>query len=145
MRCPSCDVRNPGRARFCMACGAALVAPDVTRSVEVPSELSARASSRAGQAAEFRQLTVLFCDLVDSTPLSQQLDPERLSEVQASYQEHCATVIRRFEGHIAHFLGDGIVAYFGFPRAHEDDGLRAVRSALGIVEGLGLLNARLQR
>ena len=94
-------------------------------------------------AAERRQLTVLFCDLVDSTVLATQLDPEDLREVVRAYQETCAKVIARFEGHIAQYLGDGLLVYFGYPRAHEDDAQRAVRAGLGIVEAMGQLNTRL--
>jgi hypothetical protein len=65
--------------------------------------------------AERRQLTVLFCDLVDSTVLANQLDPEELREVVRAYQETCAKVIVRFEGHIAQYLGDGLLVYFGYP------------------------------
>jgi class 3 adenylate cyclase len=95
--------------------------------------------------AERRQLTVLFCDLVDSTTLSSQLDPEDLREVVRAYQAACAKVIDRFEGHIAQFLGDGLLVYFGYPRAHEDNAQRAVRAALGMIEALGQLNTRLRR
>jgi class 3 adenylate cyclase len=95
--------------------------------------------------AERRQLTVLFCDLVDSTALASRLDPEELREVVRAYQATCAAVIQRFEGHIAQYLGDGLLVYFGYPRAHEDDAQRAVRTGLGIVEALGQLNARLRR
>src|SRR5438128_4608947 len=90
-----------------------------------------------------RQLTVLFCDLVDSTVLAHQLDPEDLRAVVRAYQEACAKVIARFEGHIAQYLGDGLLVYFGYPLAHEDDAQRAVRAGLGIVEALGQLNTRL--
>jgi class 3 adenylate cyclase/predicted ATPase len=93
--------------------------------------------------AERRQLTVLFCDLVDSTVLASQLDPEELREVVRAYQDACAKVIARFEGHIAQYLGDGVLVYFGYPRAHEDDTQRAVRAGLGMVEALGQLNTRL--
>ncbi len=81
--------------------------------------------------AERRQLTVLFCDLVDSTPLASQLDPEDLREVVRAYQEACAKVIARFEGHIAQYLGDGLLVYFGYPLAHEDDAQRAVGPGWG--------------
>jgi predicted ATPase/class 3 adenylate cyclase len=94
--------------------------------------------------AERRQLTVLFCDLVDSTVLASQLDPEDWREVVRAYQETCAKVIGRFEGHIAQLLGDGLLVYFGYPRAHEDDAQRAVRAGLGMVEALGQLNIRLK-
>src|SRR4029453_2930436 len=95
--------------------------------------------------AERRQLTVLFCDLVDSTTLARQLDPEDLREVVRAYQETCAKVIARFEGYIAQYPGDGLLVYFGYPLAHEDDAQRAVRAGLGIVEAMGQLNTRLER
>jgi class 3 adenylate cyclase/predicted ATPase len=94
--------------------------------------------------AERRQLTVLFCDLVDSTALASQLDPEELREVVRAYQATCAKVIARYEGHIAQYLGDGLLVYFGYPLAHEDDAPRAVRAGLGMVEALGQLNSRLK-
>jgi class 3 adenylate cyclase len=75
---------------------------------------------------ERRQLTVMFCDLVDSTPLAGQRDPEDYRTVVRAYQEACAEVIQRFEGHIAKYLGDGILVYCGYPRAHEHDAQRAV-------------------
>ena len=93
--------------------------------------------------AERRQLTVLFCDLVDSTVLASQLDPEELREVVRAYQDTCAKVIARFEGHIAQYLGDGLLVYFGYPLAHEDDAQRAVRAGLGMIEAVGQLNTRL--
>jgi class 3 adenylate cyclase len=93
--------------------------------------------------AERRQLTVLFCDLVDSTILASQLDPEDWRAVVRAYQATCAKVIARFEGHIAQYLGDGLLVYFGYPQAHEDDAQRAVRAGLGMVEAMGLLNVRL--
>src|SRR5438309_2088605 len=80
--------------------------------------------------AERRQLTVLFCDLVDSTGLASQLDPEDLRAVVRAYQDACAKVIARFDGHIAQYLGDGLLVYFGYPLAHEDDAQRAVRAGL---------------
>src|SRR5215471_8243665 len=95
--------------------------------------------------AERRQLTVLFCDIVDSTKLSSQLDPEDLREVVRAYQDMCAKVIARFEGHIAQYLGDGLLVYFGYPLAHEDDAQRAVRAGLGMIEALGQLNVRLEQ
>ena len=93
--------------------------------------------------AERRQLTVLFCDLVDSTALSSQLDPEELRQVVQAYQATCAKVIARFEGHIAQYLGDGLLVYFGYPLAHEDDAQRAVRAGLGILEAMGQLHTSL--
>jgi class 3 adenylate cyclase len=95
--------------------------------------------------AERRQLTVMFCDLVDSTKLSSQLDPEEYREVVRAYQKVCSEVITRFDGHIAQLLGDGLLMYFGYPHAHEDDAQRAVRTGLGILDALGDLNTRLQQ
>jgi class 3 adenylate cyclase/predicted ATPase len=93
--------------------------------------------------AERRQLTVMFCDLVDSTRLARHLDPEDLREVLRAYHTTCAAVIQRFAGSIAQYLGDGLLVYFGYPQAHEDDAQRAVRTGLGIIEAMDLLNARL--
>src|SRR5262249_18222278 len=93
--------------------------------------------------AERRQLTVMFCDLVDSTTLARQLDPEELREVVRAYQATCAKVIARFDGHIAQYLSDGLLVYFGYPLAHEDDAQRAIRAGLGIVEALRQLNTSL--
>jgi predicted ATPase/class 3 adenylate cyclase len=95
--------------------------------------------------AERRQLTVMFCDLVGSTHLSEQLDPEDLREVVRAYQETAAQVIQRYHGHIAQYLGDGLLVYFGYPQAHEDDVQRAVWTGLGMIEAMGQLNARLER
>src|SRR5712691_8448706 len=96
-------------------------------------------------AGERRQLTVMFCDLVGSTALSEQLDPEELREVVHAYQEACAGVIGRFEGHIAQYVGDALLVYFGYPAAHEDDAQRAVRAGLGILTALPDLNSRFQQ
>src|SRR5262249_5562193 len=92
-----------------------------------------------------RQLTVMFCDLVDSTRLSSQLDPEDWRDVVRAYQRVCTDVIQRYDGHIAQLLGDGLLVYFGYPQAHEDDAQRAVRTGLGILDAMGDLNTRLQQ
>ena len=91
---------------------------------------------RVGQDAERRQLTVLFCDLVGSTELSQQLDPEDLREVMRAYQSRVASEITGYGGHVAKFMGDAVIAYFGYPVAHEDDAARAIHSALSIVRAV---------
>src|SRR6266851_1549726 len=95
--------------------------------------------------AERRQLTVMFIDIVESTSLSSQLDPEEYREVVRAYQSACTEVIQRYDGHIAQLLGDGLLVYFGYPQAHEDDAHRAVRTGLGILDALGDLNQGLQR
>jgi class 3 adenylate cyclase len=86
--------------------------------------------------AERRQLTVLFCDLVGSTKLAARLDPEDLRGIMGAYQRCAAAVVERFEGHIAKYLGDGVLVYFGWPQAHEDDAERAVRAGLALVEAI---------
>jgi class 3 adenylate cyclase len=93
--------------------------------------------------AERRQLTVMFCDLVDSTTLSSQLDPEEYRDVVRAYHAACTAVIQRYDGHIAQLLGDGLLVYVGYPHAHEDDAQRAVRTGLGILAAMADLNTRL--
>jgi class 3 adenylate cyclase/tetratricopeptide (TPR) repeat protein len=113
---------------------------DVQHTLSLPS-LAAPPSPDA----ERRQLTVLFCDLVDSTALASRLDQEDLRAVVRAYQAACAEVIQRFDGHIAQYLGDGLLVYFGYPQAHEDEVQRAVRSGLGIIEAMGTLNTHLEQ
>src|SRR6516165_3987038 len=108
-----------------------------------PAQVEAAPVVPSTPDAERRQLTVMFCDLVDSTALSGQLDPEDLREVVRAYQATCAEVIQRFDGHIAQYLGDGLLVYFGYPQAHEDDAQRAVRAGLGMVAALEALNTHL--
>ncbi len=98
-----------------------------------------------GPDAERRQLTVLFCDLVDSTPLFGAVDPEDLREVMRAYFRACDKVIGRFDGYTAQYLGDGLLVFFGYPQAHEDDAARAVRAGLGIIEAIRGLNVTLQQ
>jgi len=95
--------------------------------------------------AERRQLTVMFVDLVGSTELSGQLDPEDYREVVRQYQQVCSEVIQRYDGHIAQYLGDGLLVYFGYPVAHEEDAQRAVRSGLDIVEAIRSLNIGMEQ
>ena len=90
--------------------------------------------------AERRQITVLFCDLVGSTQLSQQLDPEEMRDVLRAYQDSVSGSIARYQGHVAKFLGDGVLAYFGWPHAHEDQAERAVRAGLDAVSAVQSLN-----
>jgi class 3 adenylate cyclase len=90
----------------------------------------------ASPEAERRHLTVLFCDLVDSTTLAGHLDPEDLREVVRAYHQTCAAVTHQYDGYIAQYLGNGVLVYFGYPRAHEDDAQRAVRVGLGILRAI---------
>src|SRR5438876_2715985 len=94
---------------------------------EKEKDFGPRTSDSGLTSGERRQLTVMFCDLVGSTALSTQLDPEELRAVIQAYRATCAAVIRRFDGHLAKYLGDGLLVYFGYPLAHEDDAQRAVR------------------
>jgi predicted ATPase/class 3 adenylate cyclase len=111
-----------------------------------PSETShdtpvvAAEPTRSAPEAERRQVTVMFCDLVDSTRLSQQLDPEDYRTVVRAYQEAAATVIQPLDGYIAQYLGDGLMVYFGWPQAYEDAAHRAVYAGLAIVNALGPVN-----
>jgi class 3 adenylate cyclase/predicted ATPase len=108
-----------------------------------PTVPAVPAQDARAEYAERRQLTVLFCDLADSTALAGAYDPEDLRELVRAYHQAAGAVIRQYEGHIAQYLGDGLLVYFGYPRAHEDAGTRAVRTAQGIVDALPALNARL--
>jgi class 3 adenylate cyclase len=96
-------------------------------------------SPSTAPAAERRQVTVMFCDLVGSTELSRRLDPEDLQEIIRAYQECCREVVAAAGGQIAKYLGDGILVYFGYPRAQEDDAERAVRAGLGVVDAVARL------
>jgi class 3 adenylate cyclase/tetratricopeptide (TPR) repeat protein len=139
-RCPHCGAEPASGHTSCVECGTLLTGPaSMAKLTQEPEMVGATAS------AERRQLTVLFCDLADSTALSSQLDPEDWSDVLRGYQERCAREIHHFGGHIARYFGDGLLVYFGYPQAHEDDPHRAVRAALGIVKAMQPLNVRLQQ
>ena len=103
------------------------------------------AAVAAAPEAERRQLTVMFCDLVGSTALSTGMDPEDLRDVIASYQNRCSAAIRHYDGFVAKYMGDGILVYFGYPRAHEDEAERSVRAGLDIVDAMAELNAATRR
>ena len=119
---------------------AAIAAMEHTPTVAPPTETQHLLTGQ--QTAERRQLTVLFCDLVGSTALSGQLDAEDLRELIRAYQNLVAGEIARYEGHVAKFMGDGVMAYFGYPRAHEDDPERAIHSGLAIVDAINELDWR---
>src|SRR5947199_2356799 len=120
--CAQCGQDNPDVARFCLACGTPLAAPE--------------------PAAEERKLvTVLFCDIVGSTATAEQLDPEDVRARLAPYYSRVRTELERFGGTVEKFIGDAVVALFGAPVAHEDDPERAVRAALAVRDAIGELNA----
>lgn len=127
--CPLCGFANPRSFQFCGQCGALLTVPDAVE--PVTENVS---SGIPGEQAERRQVTVLFSDLVGSTQLATRLDPEDMSSLLRTYQRVSAEVIERFGGYTAQYLGDGILAYFGYPEAHENNAERAVHAGLGIVQ-----------
>ncbi|MBV8454429.1 MAG: AAA family ATPase, partial [Deltaproteobacteria bacterium] len=125
-RCPKCGTVTTAGKRFCGECGAPLDTP-----------AAAVVEPRAGDlTGERRHLTVLFCDLVGSTEIAAQLDPEEWRTVVAGYHRAASEAITRFGGHVAKYLGDGVMAYFGWPEAHDNDGERAVRAGLSILEAI---------
>ena len=128
--CAACGLPNPLESRFCRSCGTSL-AHDSGHTA--PGAIAERPQP------ERRQLTVLFCDLVGSTMLANRLDPEEMRDLILSYQGVCNTAIRGFDGTITRYIGDGILALFGYPHAHEDDAERAVRSALDIVKAVSTM------
>jgi class 3 adenylate cyclase/predicted ATPase len=168
--CRACGFVNAAGAAVCAQCGAALAASAGARGRRAGAGRlqRARGKKRAhgprartrqvgmrsqgtpalqpeAREGERRHLTVMFCDLVDSTALSARLDPEDLRRVIACYQAACAEIIERFEGHVARYLGDGILVYFGYPHAHEDDAGRAAHAGLEIIGAIDGVNAQLER
>ena len=135
-RCPSCGAAIRSGAKFCPACGKRLTANDRDPTAATPTAPIPHIVS-AGASAERRQLTVMFCDLVNSTVLSARLDPEDMRDVLRVYHDGCASVVSRFEGFVAKYMGDGVLVYFGYPHAHEDDAERAVRAGLALVKAIG--------
>lgn len=117
--CPRCGTPVAPEFKFCPSCGLALA--ETERSLLQPTD-----AALAPPTPERRQLTVMFCDLVGSVALSLELDPEDLREVVRRYQKVATKSIEQFEGYVAQYLGDGILAYFGYPIAHEDEAERAV-------------------
>lgn len=138
MRCEACGFELPDRAKFCSECGEPVARPETS-----PASAVERIPLSAPADGERRQITVLFCDLIGSTALASRLDPEDWRDVLGAYQQAATQVVERFDGYVAQYLGDGILVYFGYPVAHEDDALRATRAALGITESIAALTPRL--
>jgi class 3 adenylate cyclase/tetratricopeptide (TPR) repeat protein len=132
--CPQCDAENAPAAKFCGECGASLNAPVSTPVSEKPPV------EEREVVGERRHLTVLFSDLVSSTAISAQLDPEEWRELVADYHRAAAEAITRFGGFVAKYLGDGVMAYFGWPEAHDNDAERAARAGLAIIDAVQALN-----
>ena len=136
--CPKCGAPIHIHEKFCGECGAAL--SDVQ-----PARAEDAAPVVAAATGERRHLTVLFCDLVNSTSIAAELDPEEWRDVVADYHRAAAQVIERFGGHVAQYLGDGVMAYFGWPEAHDDDAERAARAGLAMLGATANLNAQSAR
>src|SRR5277367_2445672 len=132
--CPKCGADNATTAKFCGECGASLSSPVGAPPPETPS------AQQRDSGGERRHLTVMFCDLVGSAEISARLDPEEWREIEADYLRAAAGAIARFGGFIAKYLGDGVLAYFGWPEAHDNDAERAARAGLAILEGVATLN-----
>jgi class 3 adenylate cyclase/tetratricopeptide (TPR) repeat protein len=129
--CPACGTANPPAARFCGDCGVKLATlSSPAERAHSPSRPQSKATS---VSAERRQLTVMFCDLVGSTNLSARLDPEDMHDLIDIYRKSVTDAVARFDGFIAQYLGDGVLVYFGYPQAHEDDAERAVKAGLAAV------------
>jgi len=125
-RCPQCNFENGHEAKFCSQCATPLAAEQAHLPVLHPAApIRAEVEPRdGGLTGERRHLTVLFCDLVNSTSIAAQLDPEEWREIVADYHRAAAQAIERFGGHVAQYQGDGVMAYFGYPEAHDNDGCR---------------------
>ena len=141
--CGICGATVSPTANFCRACGAPW--PDQSSAAESTSTASTSFTPFATPAspaqAQRRQLSVLFCDLVGSTALAERLDPEELRDLMQDYQQACREVISRYEGHVAQYLGDGLMVYFGWPQAHEDDAGRAIRAGLEMLDAVSRLES----
>jgi class 3 adenylate cyclase len=133
--CPNCQNINPPQAKFCGNCGTRLIGEAVINGTETRSS-TPPPSRLTASSAERRQVTVMFCDLVGSTALSSRLDPEDLRDVIAAYHRCVATKVTSWRGFVAKYMGDGVLIYFGYPQAHEDDAERAVRAALAIIKAI---------
>jgi class 3 adenylate cyclase/predicted ATPase len=159
MRCSKCGSDNREGRKFCTNCGASLVAacPKCGAAIQPGESFCGECGTAFGDAVpvaaavgtapvaasadgERRHLTVLFCDLVGSTEIAARLDPEEWRDMIAAYHRAAAEAITRFGGYVAKYLGDGVMAYFGWPEAHENDAERAARAGLAILENISKLN-----
>src|SRR5712692_6634054 len=159
MHCPKCDTDNPAGNNFCGRCGSALVGLCTKCGAEnpptsnfcgkcgaplgaqvSPADAATRLVEAREVAGERRHLTILFCDLVGSVALAAQLDPEEWRATVAGYQRAASEAIKRFGGEVVRYVGDGIMAFFGYPVAHDNDAERAARAGLAILDAIAQLN-----
>ena len=146
-RCSRCGSENPAGKKFCGECGAALTQPaDAPSATQLTTATITAEKGEPYEASdgERRYLTVLFSDLVDSTKIAAHLDAEEWREIAAEYQRVATDAINRFGGYVAQYLGDGVMAYFGYPQAHDNDAERAARSGLAILDAVSALTRRLE-
>jgi class 3 adenylate cyclase len=129
--CAKCSFENPSQSRYCAQCGTQLDA-------SAPIHAESGSCDRLG--GERRHLTVLFSDLVGSTEVASHLDPERWREIVADYHHAAATAVERYGGNVAQYLGDGVMAYFGWPEAHDNDVERGIHAGLAILNAVSKLN-----
>lgn len=147
--CPHCQFENPPNFKFCGNCGESLknsaAIAGIAGNRPVSSDIIDRHTIPSHDQAERRQLTVLFCDVVGSTALSEHIDPEDLRDIMGEYRDTCQSVVARFNGHIAQYLGDGVLVYFGYPSANEDDATRAVQTGINLINSVNELNRKFSR
>lgn len=127
--CSACGKLIPAAAKFCPECGASLTSEATWPGRDDPTATDQPTPPQAS-SAERRELTVMFCDLVGSTAVAARIDPEDLREVLSAYHNSVAETVKRFDGYVAKYMGDGVLVYCGFPQAHEDDPERAIRAGL---------------
>ena len=149
--CPTCGTQLSATAKFCPECAQPVVAGQVPETASAapqtytPKHLAEKIlTSRSALEGERKQVTVLFCDIVDSSRLAERLDPEAMHEVMDRALRHMAEAVHRYEGTVNQFLGDGLMALFGAPVALEDHALRAVQAALAIRETISGLSEQLR-
>jgi len=144
-QCPACGSENDVDAATCVRCSTTLPARAVTKDAETAEPAGARPSLDNGESdqLERRPLTIMFCDLVGSTQMSGRLDPEEYSEVLIAYREMCFSIVRRFGGFVARYVGDSVLVYFGYPQARDDDCAGAVYAALNISSEMRSLSIQL--
>src|SRR5262249_40614340 len=146
--CPHCGEALSGRAAFCTSCGARVSAPGPSageRNISAPMESAPRGWSTNPSVeleGERRRVTVMFCDLADSTQISSRLDPETFSELVDTFYQVCGEAISRRNGFVANYLGDGLLALFGYPEAGETTAQDAIATGLDIQVALRDLDSR---
>lgn len=152
LTCARCNHRNHTSSRFCIGCGAPLerqcpqcmkpLAADANYCDGCGARIDDESQPRSSQLAdvqeslERRQMTVMFCDLRDSTRLSEALDPEDLRRVLGLFQDCCTKIIKKYDGYVSRYMGDGILTQFGYPHAHDDDAYHAVRAGIDIITAI---------